>query len=201
MAVLSRLTTWNKDESITPSSLNNEFGNVVNTINNLDTGATVWDDVVTKSLSFSPTTGGIVGTTAADNASSGIVGEYISTSVNGVAAGATGVLANIATISLTAGDWDVTGGFNAVTGTDASVANMVCSLSLFSGALTTDAVTGYNYFNVYQPAVAANTQIAFTIPNFRVNISTTMTVYLKGSQSYTAGSPTWFGNITARRRR
>jgi hypothetical protein len=45
MSIFSRITTWLSDKDITPSSLNKEFDNVINTLNNLDGGVTVWDHV------------------------------------------------------------------------------------------------------------------------------------------------------------
>lgn len=61
------------------------------------------------SLTFSPTTGGIVGTTTNDAASAGTVGELLTSAV---AVGShvslsTGTAANMTSLSITAGDWDV----------------------------------------------------------------------------------------------
>jgi hypothetical protein len=63
------------------------------------------------SLTFSPTTGGIVGTTTNDNAGSGKVGEYLEQKQNTTSnVGSTGSYFDLTTkITLTAGDWDVSG--------------------------------------------------------------------------------------------
>jgi len=63
------------------------------------------------SLTFSPTTGGIIGTTTNNDADAGKVGEMLSTVVlvGAPIAMTTNVAINIASVSLTAGDWDVWG--------------------------------------------------------------------------------------------
>jgi hypothetical protein len=53
-------------------------------------------------------TAGIVGTTAANNANAGSIGELITATASGVAL-TTGTTANVCSISLTAGDWEVSG--------------------------------------------------------------------------------------------
>ena len=55
------------------------------------------------------TTAGLVGTTAADNANAGSVGEVIATNQTSPQTLTTGITANITSIALSAGDWDVCG--------------------------------------------------------------------------------------------
>jgi hypothetical protein len=63
------------------------------------------------SLAFSPTTGGIIGTNTNNSVSAGTVGEFVSSTVTSGSAVAltTNTGANVTSISLTAGDWLVTG--------------------------------------------------------------------------------------------
>src|SRR5260221_1941556 len=63
------------------------------------------------SITFSPTTGGIVGTTTNDNTNAGNVGELLSASnlASAPITFTTGVAKTLQTITLTAGDWDVWG--------------------------------------------------------------------------------------------
>jgi hypothetical protein len=49
LSIINRITTWTS-QILTSASLNGEFNNVVNTLNNLDAGTTSWD--VVKSASF-----------------------------------------------------------------------------------------------------------------------------------------------------
>ncbi len=51
----------------------------------------------------------LVGTSAGDNASAGVVGEYLSTIVLQASEVSINAAANVATLSVTAGDWDVWG--------------------------------------------------------------------------------------------
>lgn len=45
MSIISRITTWATNQVLTSSALNAEFNNVVNLLNNLDSGTTTWDNV------------------------------------------------------------------------------------------------------------------------------------------------------------
>ena len=60
------------------------------------------------------TTAGLTGTTLGDNANAGAVGEVISSGVvqGSAVALSTGIRSTVTTISLTAGDWDVSGCIN-----------------------------------------------------------------------------------------
>lgn len=139
---------------------------------------------------------GLVGTATNNSASAGNVGEIISSLIaTGSAVSLTTATgANVTTISLTAGDWDVEGNVNFnLTGATATAFSAGISLTtatvptdgseVASGVVTT-AITGVN---------------GITLPRKRVSIAGTTTVYLVAKSTFTLGTETAFGAITARR--
>lgn len=145
------------------------------------------------SLTFSPTTSGIVGTTTNDDAAAGKVGEFVSSTVL-LASGITLVSAtpaNVTTISLTAGDWDVSGSvflFNATFSNIQSWINNVSATPPDSAFIGSVAVAG----------LAGGGIIA---PKQRFSLSGTTTIYLSCTTIVTSGTGKACGFITARRRR
>jgi len=142
---------------------------------------------------------GITGTTTNDNAAAGDVGEFVSTNVaNGtIFLAASGAYGNVASISLTPGDWDVTGVavLNA-NGASYSTGSWGVAVSSYSGNTTTDHVLGVNqlYFNDY----SGNDQ-AGPVPVVRFSLASTTTLYLKATANYSSGSPYVYGRLSARR--
>lgn len=146
----------------------------------------------TSSITFSPTTGGIVGTTTNDNVAAGKVGEFVS-SVVAVASAVSctsPTARDITSISLTAGDWDLWGntGF-AVSGGATALAGWISSTSatLPDGSLIS---------TITAAAIASNT---FCVPYVRMSLSGTTTIYLSCRAVFGAGTVTAFGGIFARR--
>lgn len=147
----------------------------------------------TGSQTFS---GGIVGTTAAGNATAGNLGEYASTlvPVGSAVSLTTATTANVASVSLTAGDWDVEGSVNYVA-TAATVTTKEGAISATSTTLPTDGS------EVYSAVQATTTTVTdgLTLPRKRINVSGTTTVYLVAQATFSAGTVTAFGTINARR--
>lgn len=148
------------------------------------------------------TRGQVPGTTTNDNASAGNVGEYILSNIApGSAVSLTsGAPANVTSVSLTGGDWEVCG--NTVFRPDAitviySVAGWT---SAASAAYPADA-NGGNLaklpFNVETP----NDDIALTMSCSRYSVASTTTVYLSAVSYFTTSTLTAFGFIGARRMR
>jgi hypothetical protein len=171
------------------------------TINNTPIGATTPSSGVFTTLkstnTFTPsTTFGIVGTTLADNADAGSVGEFMSNSLTSGSATpiTTGVPTNIITLSLTPGDWDCVAQVGFITSVGATV---------FEAWLNTVSAT--------VPGVASG--FGFTILNYststqggvlpvsrtRINISTTTTLYMGASAAFTSGTASAYGFMSARR--
>jgi len=155
--------------------------------------------VTTGSIKASQTTG-YIGTTTNNDASAGSIGELISSTVASGSAVTltTAVYANITSISLTAGDWDVAGvvGISSSTGTNTfAYANY--------GSSTTSAATGTlgQMGALTTPVDIANTiDFVTPIPTTRYSLASTTTVYLVTRVSFGGvGTVTAYGVIRARR--
>lgn len=145
----------------------------------------------------------ITGVTDGSNAASGVVGEYISASILiGSAVSLTSTIcSNVTSISLTAGDWDITGTvyFDPSPGTISNY--QIGGISQTSATFETPATNNNN---------AANGSITSTLPtdyacnlcigNYSANLTTTKTIYLIAQSSFTGGMGA-YGFIAARRAR
>lgn len=150
----------------------------------------------TSSITFNPTTGGIVGTTTNDNAAAGKVGEEVESIV---LAGSSislsnATAANVTTISLTAGDWDVFG--------NVTVQFSLSSTAVIAWISTTSAVPPDQALRnqlVYTAASIAF--VAAAVPSTRLSLSGTTTVYLSALANFSTGTGLAAGKIFARRAR
>lgn len=154
---------------------------------------------VTGNLSFASTsTQGIKGTTTNDSAAAGNVGEYIiATSAQISIPGASNAWGDIVSISLTAGDWDVTmQGFANPNG--AVVTNEVdVGIGTVSGN-TAPTTLGVDWTpNIFMIA-SVSTGLFFTK---RMSLSSTTTVYAKIKTTYTGSTPVVLSSLFARRMR
>jgi hypothetical protein len=139
------------------------------------------------------------GSAAADNAGAGMVGEVISSNVTTGATLTTTVGANITSIPLTAGDWDVSGEVWVSIGTGgASTAhggiNTVSATIPGTPALGTARAT-------QNAAMAASAFQCFSLRPCRVSLAATTTFYLVAQATFASGTVTATGNIIARRAR
>lgn len=147
---------------------------------------------------FTPnSTAGIVGTTTNDSATAGSVGEYISSNVvlGSATPLSTASATGIASIPLTAGDWDVrlqAGFLNA----SATVTLYSSSISLTNG--TNDTTLGR--FAQLPVSLSSNSNIV-TLPIVpaRFSLAAPATVYAVYTATFSAGSVGGFGIISARR--
>jgi len=141
-------------------------------------------------------TTGIIGTSTNDNASSGNIGEFVSSSISVGSAVSltTATAANVTSISLTAGDWDVSGmvSFNETTST---VTARTAGISSTSATLPTDGSEGY--CGVQSNLTSEINSI--TLPVKRISIASTTTIYLVCKATFSAGTCGGFGTISARR--
>jgi hypothetical protein len=141
--------------------------------------------------------GGLTGTKTNDNALAGQVGEYVTASrASGAAISlATNTAADVTSISLTAGDWDVEG---AVTygGTSATCTNMQSWINTASAAVP---ASPWSAHNILAGAAFAFVAAALPTGTLRVSIAATTAVHLGAFASFTSGSVTAYGIIRARR--
>jgi hypothetical protein len=140
--------------------------------------------------------GGVKGIATNTNAAAGNVDEYSESVPQNVAAAASATYQDTATISLAAGDWDVTGIWEG-TGLSASTL-MHVGLSIgTAGNAFSDEVEGSNNAKSY---VVNTTQQTLVVPNWRLSLAVTTTVRMKTSYTYSGGSIATYGRISARRR-
>lgn len=143
----------------------------------------------------------MVGTNTNDNATTGYVGEYISSTTVAIATfPATGTYGTLLAITLTAGDWDITlveySNANGATVTDVSF-----GISTVAGTSTSGLVSGVNQIDTDPGPVSGTSNQNGCIPNYRQSISATTTYYFKLRATYSVATPKAGGTIFARRMR
>lgn len=141
---------------------------------------------------------GLVGTATNNSAAAGNVGEYVSSLVaTGSAVSLTTATgANVTSISLTAGDWDVEGSIN-YNQTAATATAIIGGTSSTSATVPTDGSEAYN--GGIGTLLSETTGSGITRKRF--SLSGTTTVYLVAKATFSAGTVTAFGSLNARRAR
>jgi hypothetical protein len=140
--------------------------------------------------------GGIKGTTTNNDATALNVGEYVSSIIpTGSAVSlTTATAANVTSISLTAGDWDVVGHAN-MSAAAATVTAMSAGVTPTTATVPTDGSEAYSGV-----MLTAGTGLDTITPSRkRVSLSATTTIYLVAKATFSAGSVSAFGQINARR--
>lgn len=136
------------------------------------------------------------GTATNDNASAGNVGEYvesvISTQTNFPASVAFG---DLTSISLTAGDWDITAQI-LVTLNGADLTGTLFGIATIAGNDGTWQIGGDNKM---EPGLPTASQRTGGTIHRRVSIASTTTYYLKYFANYASGTPQAAGRLSARR--
>lgn len=158
--------------------------------------AGTYRDIKVRSVLAGDATKTIQATATNDSAAAGFVGEYSSSLIaSGSAVGlTTATAANVTSISLTAGDWDVEGNVN-FTETVATATARSASIGTTSATLATD---GSEVTCGVQSTLVSEVN-SITVPRKRISISGTTTVYLVASANFSAGTVSSYGGITARR--
>jgi hypothetical protein len=148
-------------------------------------------------------TKGLVGTTTNNSAQTGSVGEYVEATIAApVNSTGTDQYFDATSMSLTAGDWDVTGMciflINGATWTRANL-----GISSTAGNSGTGLVAGSNFMgSIWASSATTPTESGGTVASYRMSLSATTTIYLKAYCSYTAGTPqAGYGRLSARRTR
>lgn len=142
----------------------------------------------------------IFGVTDATVAVAGQLGEVIENKISGAtnAAATTAYLA-LASVSLTAGDWDIAAlaelSSNGATFATAN-ADLCVGTTSASNAGTT---IGYDRSRIPSLILGATGIESGTIARKVLQITSTTTVYLNVVATYTLGTPQWTGSLSARR--
>lgn len=140
----------------------------------------------------------VLGVTDGSSATAGDVGEHQQSRVTSLTnlPVATGNWGNLTSLSLTAGDWDVTG-LSVFDANGATVTAVVLAVSVNSGSTTTDHQVGDNQITTF-PATSTYDSTAI-VPHYRLSLSGTTTVYLKSFVNYSAATPRYRCRLSARR--
>ncbi len=148
------------------------------------------------------TTPNIVGTSTNDSAAAGSVGEYVESDIasgSAIAAGATTVSKNLTSISLTAGDWDVSGAVYFVPASTTVISSWSASISTTSATADTTKGRWSLSFLPTGYTGSGNTAETAQVTPCRFSLTSTTTVYLVATTTYTTSTCNIYGIIRARR--
>ncbi len=136
----------------------------------------------------------VIGTTTNNNAPAGYIGEYISSIVGSGAPVSltTNTAKTITSISLTAGDWDISG-------TVGAIYSVSCTSLIGSPSQVTDTIGAEDETISLNGFVTAGGTVSFPIPTARRSLSGTTTIYLVIRTVFGSGTGGGLGRISARR--
>lgn len=139
----------------------------------------------------------ITGTGTNDNATAGDIGEYVESLVAAGAVGSwsTGTAKDVASIPLTAGDWDVTGQVFFSNTSATAVTRIAAGINTTSATLPG---VGPSRGQLTSAVLSPN-GVGVPVGTARFSLSATTTVYLVGIIDFAAGTPSAGGFINARR--
>jgi hypothetical protein len=145
------------------------------------------------------TPGQLPGEPSNGSATAGNVGEYIESIVvtGSAVALTTATTANVTSIALTAGDWDVNLSAYFTSGSAASITQIISCISLVSA--TIDTTPGREAVLLQPATVPGAGTNSFHVPMYRLSISGNTTVFLVVRGTFTLGALSAFGIIRARR--
>jgi hypothetical protein len=153
--------------------------------------------ITLPSVTFNSTSG-IIGTTTNDSAAAGSVGEYVTSGASFVTGNMTtsNTPQNLTSISLTAGDWDVW--------SSAVLVLNIATTTAWTGGISTTSATAPSggltsaWYWIFAGVNGASYDgKCYT----RLSLSTTTTVYLVGTSTWTTTAPTFYCQLNARRAR
>lgn len=131
------------------------------------------------------------GVSDGSNAASGDIGEIISNTTTGVAL-TSGTPANLTSVVLTPGDWDLSG--------TVLLSSTAVNITLSFGGLNTTSGTLPAFPSVARFETQGGTaSLQTAVPSVRFNVSANTTVYLVGQITFPSGTGTGSGYIRARR--
>lgn len=139
---------------------------------------------------------GIIGESDNSDALAGDIGEYIESKVaiGSATALTTATAKNVTSISLTQGDWDVEGIVSFST-SSATFSGLTAGTSATSATLPTDGTEGYSGTQ----GTLLSEKDGITLARKRIKTTGTTTIYLVAKATFSAGSVSAFGHISARR--
>ena len=159
----------------------------------------VWNGYAWISASAPPAIvpGHVLGEPSSGKAIAGEIGELIENIGTGVPLQSGGVGFNVASITLTPGDWDISG---VVQLSGAPITVQQCYASIGNASATNNSNTGW-FVNHTFGGYTSMYSVALPILSNQVSLSANTVYYLVGSFTANAGSGTASGKIRARRMR
>lgn len=159
-------------------------------------GASITGGIIVPTGAITPNqTSGITGTTTNNNAVAGAWGEYQSNVTTGISI-SSGTGFNATSISLTAGDWDVSGVVTYIPAASTVINSQAAGISTTSATLPAGSIGA---FNLLAATLGTGAAQAYPSPTVRVSLASTTTVYLIGQAFFTVSTCTANGAIRARR--
>ncbi len=139
------------------------------------------------------------GTNTNDSAAAGYVGEYVSSTLTSVTpVSLTNLtIADVTSISLTAGDWDVDGQVSYAFGATTSVTRLRQGASSASATMTNGLDMSVQTTAAQVPTNAIDANLP--IPKTRFSLNATTTIYLVAQAEFTVSTCAAYGTIRARR--
>jgi hypothetical protein len=187
----------------TTLSLTQDYLSSSNTNTLTGLGTVVSNGIIFNGLSHlsnvtTQTGGAASGLTQGTAPSAGFIGEQIkSTRASGSALSLTGgVTANLTTISLTSGIWNVSCVGTFINGVTTINTSFSVGISLTSATLGPTPSDDSAYFNSNG---ITNFGMSFTVPSYRITLSSTTTVYLVATAGFTTSTCSAYGTLTATR--
>lgn len=156
---------------------------------------------LTETTSTSIGKGQYLGTSTNDNATAGNIGEVISSSIPAGSAVSltTGVQANVTSISLTAGDWDVWA--NVAFLPAASTVTTVWASAVSTTSATIPVGPNGGAFTQYTGFSITGGSYFTPVGTVRISLASTTTVFLVAQANFTVSTETVYGFLGARRAR
>jgi len=177
--------------------LNDELTNVYYDIRNVLKGSTV--TIRNISVSSLTVTGSqsVKGVTDGSSSCTGCIGQYIESVIGATNFPATGVWGDATSITLTAGDWDVTVGYYYDPNGSSHSGNTNIGIGTTSGNSGATLTRGENW--VIFTVASGATHYSGAIANYRKSVSASTPVYLKYLDNYGVATPILHARLSARR--
>jgi hypothetical protein len=146
-------------------------------------------------------TAGVACTATNDDAAAGRVGEFISSTVSSASSVSLTTVTgkSITSISLTAGDWDVSASAWLVGGATTNLAYFTASISTTDNTNATTGTSARVQIGAQGTPFGTDTVQGFAVGPHRLSLSATTTVYLVETASFSVSTLSGFGTIRARR--
>lgn len=156
---------------------------------------TVTTAALTSTGNFTPSqTNGIVGTTTNNNANAGSVGEYVTATGTAVSI-TTSTLTNVTSVSLTAGDWEISSSLTFLPAASTTMSLLVGGISSTTAALPADPFT----WLVQSTGLTPGAKQSSAIPTQRFSLPSTTTIFLVAEALFGVSTMTATGILRARR--